>query len=82
MLTDRRLLAVNQRGHGASAWAEVYSPEVMAEDVAGMSSAPTVQGESLSIDASDGVKVDDAKAKVRFCARGFSQMLALRRRVR
>ncbi|UAW98305.1 fasciclin domain-containing protein [Halopseudomonas nanhaiensis] len=39
----------------------VVSGKVMAEDVAGMSSAPTVQGESLSIDASDGVKVDDAK---------------------
>lgn len=30
------VLAVNQRGHGASAWAEAYSPAVMAEDVAAL----------------------------------------------
>jgi len=38
----------------------VVSGKVMAEDVAGMSSAATVQGESLSIDTSNGVKVDNA----------------------
>lgn len=29
-----RVLVVNQRGHGASAWAREYSPAVMAEDIA------------------------------------------------
>ena len=39
-LADRfYVLAVNQRGHGASAWAEAYSPEVMAEDAAAFTSA-------------------------------------------
>lgn len=36
-LADRfHVLAVNQRGHGASAWAEEYSPGAMAEDVAAL----------------------------------------------
>lgn len=38
----------------------VVSGKVMAADVAGMTSAETVQGSSLTIDASDGVKVDNA----------------------
>jgi pimeloyl-ACP methyl ester carboxylesterase len=33
-LADRyHVLAVNQRGHGASSWGEEYSPEVMADDI-------------------------------------------------
>jgi uncharacterized surface protein with fasciclin (FAS1) repeats len=38
----------------------VVSGKVMAADVAGLSSAKTVQGQELKIDTSDGVKVDDA----------------------
>ncbi len=33
----------------------------MAVDVAGLSSAETVQGQSITIDTSDGVMVDNAK---------------------
>jgi pimeloyl-ACP methyl ester carboxylesterase len=37
-LADRfHVLAVNQRGHGASAWAEEYAPAVMADDIAALS---------------------------------------------
>ena len=38
----------------------VVAGKVMAADVVGMTSAETVQGSSLTIDASDGVKVDAA----------------------
>jgi len=38
----------------------VVSGKVMAADVVNMDSAPTVQGSSLKIDASNGVKVNDA----------------------
>ncbi|SDU35621.1 fasciclin domain-containing protein [Halopseudomonas salegens] len=38
----------------------VVAGKVMAEDVVGLSSAETVQGQSLTIDSSDGVKVDGA----------------------
>ncbi|HDZ55557.1 MAG TPA: fasciclin domain-containing protein [Pseudomonas xinjiangensis] len=38
----------------------VVSGKVMAEDVAGMSSAETVQGGTLAIDTSNGVMVNDA----------------------
>lgn len=38
----------------------VVSGKVMAADVVSMTSAKTVQGSSLTIDASDGVKVDNA----------------------
>jgi len=38
----------------------VVPGRVMAADVAGLSSAETVQGQSISIDTSSGVKVDDA----------------------
>jgi esterase len=34
-LSDRfRVLALDQRGHGASAWADDYSPELVADDIA------------------------------------------------
>ena len=39
----------------------VVPGKVMAADVAGLSSAKTVQGQELKIDTSDGVKVDNAK---------------------
>lgn len=39
----------------------VVSGKVMAEDVAGMKTAATVQGDSLEIDTSNGVMVDQAK---------------------
>lgn len=39
----------------------VVPGKVMAADVAGMTSAKTVQGQEIRIDTSDGVKVDDAK---------------------
>jgi uncharacterized surface protein with fasciclin (FAS1) repeats len=39
----------------------VVPGKVMAADVAGMSSAKTVQGQEIRIDTSYGVKVDDAK---------------------
>jgi uncharacterized surface protein with fasciclin (FAS1) repeats len=39
----------------------VVPGKVMAADVAGMTSAKTVQGQEVRIDTSDGVKVDDAK---------------------
>ena len=38
----------------------VVAGKVMAADVAGLTSAETVQGQNLTIDASDGVKVDAA----------------------
>jgi uncharacterized surface protein with fasciclin (FAS1) repeats len=38
----------------------VVPGKVMASDVAGLSSAQTVQGQSISIDSSSGVKVDNA----------------------
>jgi uncharacterized surface protein with fasciclin (FAS1) repeats len=38
----------------------VVSGKVMAADVVNMDSAPTVQGSNLQIDASNGVKVNDA----------------------
>jgi uncharacterized surface protein with fasciclin (FAS1) repeats len=38
----------------------VVSGKVMAADVAGMESATTVEGSMISIDTSDGVKVDEA----------------------
>jgi uncharacterized surface protein with fasciclin (FAS1) repeats len=39
----------------------VVPGKVMAADVAGMTSAKTVQGQEIRIDTSDGVKVNDAK---------------------
>ena len=39
----------------------VVPGKLMAADVAGLSSAKTVQGQELTIDTSDGVKVDGAK---------------------
>lgn len=39
----------------------VVPGKVMAADVAGLDAAPTVQGQSIRIDTSDGVKVDDAR---------------------
>lgn len=39
----------------------VVSGKVMAADVAGLTSAETVEGSEVAIDTSDGVKVDDAK---------------------
>jgi uncharacterized surface protein with fasciclin (FAS1) repeats len=39
----------------------VVPGRVMAKDVAGLSSAKTVQGESIAIDTSDGVRVDGAR---------------------
>ena len=38
----------------------VVSGKVMAADVVGLDSAPTVEGSSLKIDSSSGVKVNDA----------------------
>ncbi|MDH3283794.1 MAG: fasciclin domain-containing protein [Acidobacteriota bacterium] len=38
----------------------VLAGRVLASDVVGLDTAKTVQGQSLRIDASDGVKVDDA----------------------
>lgn len=38
----------------------VVSGKLMAADVVGLDSAPTVEGSSLKIDASSGVKVNDA----------------------
>jgi len=39
----------------------VVAGKVMAADVAGLTSAKTVQGKELSIDTKDGVKVNEAK---------------------
>lgn len=39
----------------------VVSGKVMAADVAGITEAETVQGQSLSIDTSNGVRIDDSK---------------------
>jgi uncharacterized surface protein with fasciclin (FAS1) repeats len=39
----------------------VVGGKVMAADVAGLTSAKTVQGKEVSIDAKDGVKVNEAK---------------------
>jgi len=33
---EHHVVAVNQRGHGASAWADDYSPEIMADDAAAL----------------------------------------------
>lgn len=38
----------------------VLSGKVMASDVTGLTSAPTLQGSSISIDTSNGVKIDEA----------------------
>jgi uncharacterized surface protein with fasciclin (FAS1) repeats len=38
----------------------VVSGKVMSSDMVGLDSVPTVEGSSLSIDASSGVKVNDA----------------------
>ena len=39
----------------------VVAGKVMAADVAGMTEASTVEGKSVKIDASDGVKINDSK---------------------
>lgn len=39
----------------------VVAGKVMAADVAGMKEASTVEGKSVKIDASDGVKINDSK---------------------
>lgn len=57
---DLQALLADQEKLTAVLTYHVVSGKVMAEDVAGMTSAPTVQGGSLSIDTSDGVRVNDA----------------------
>lgn len=41
------VFAINQRGHGASEWADVYSPALMSEDVAAVITALGLQRVSL-----------------------------------
>jgi uncharacterized surface protein with fasciclin (FAS1) repeats len=54
LLQDKQALAKVLTYH-------VVPGRVMAADVAGLSSAETVQGQSIRFDTSSGVKVDDAK---------------------
>jgi len=54
LLADKEKLAAVLTYH-------VVPGKVMAADVAGLSSAETVQGQSLRIDTSDGVRVDGAR---------------------
>ena len=54
LLKDKEKLAAILTYH-------VVSGKVMASDVAGLSSAPTLQGQSISIDTSSGVRINDSK---------------------
>ncbi len=53
ILADKELLTSILTYH-------VVSGKVMAEEVSGMDSAPTVQGQTVAIDAASGVKINDA----------------------
>ena len=57
---DLEALLADQEALTAVLTYHVVAGKVMAEDVAGLTSAETVQGQSLTIDTSDGVKVDGA----------------------